>query len=314
MKKTIQKLFLFCLLILTGSQLKAQAPIQEGGSDYNGDLWHIRNIGVGSDVAPEARVHIFSGLALMPNGEPTYSLFAQRPFLITGKVDPNLPPPQRGRLRSFVVTVDKFGQFGVDVLNPLTKMHLHNGIFTISAGNINEPTRWEIHGTNNTFAIKDFNANRYRLWIARESGNVGIGENDPDEKLHVGGNVIVDGNQTINGFLMIKGTSNATSDGENEILLGDDGFIRAREIKVDIDDIPTPDYVFKADYKLMSLKDLKTFVEKNNHLPNVKSEAEFKKEGTYSLGEMNMKLLEKVEELTLYVLDLQAQIDELKNR
>lgn len=72
-----------------------------------------------------------------------------------------------------------------------------------------------------------------------------------------------------------------------------------------------PDYVFQKNYQLMPLSQLQHFIRQNNHLPNIPSAAEVEKEGIV-VGEMNKKLLEKVEELTLYILDLQKQIDELK--
>ena len=112
-----------------------------------------------------------------------------------------------------------------------------------------------------------------------------------------------------NGYILIKG-NNTSSTGTNEIKLSSNGYIRAREIKVDLDYIP--DYVFKEDYNLMPLSELKKFVETNKHLPNVKSEKEFKEEGSYALGEMNLKLLEKVEELTLYILQLEERLTKVE--
>jgi len=62
-------------------------------------------------------------------------------------------------------------------------------------------------------------------------------------------------------------------------------------VKVDYDYIP--DYVFKKENKLMPLKELGKFIEKEQHLPNIKAENEFDKKEGLSLGEMNLKLLEK---------------------
>ncbi len=74
-----------------------------------------------------------------------------------------------------------------------------------------------------------------------------------------------------------------------------------------------PDYVFKPDYKLMSLPDLEAFIQKNGHLPNITS-AEEMKNSNVDLLKMNVKLLEKVEELSLYVIELQKEVDKLKNK
>jgi len=112
--------------------------------------------------------------------------------------------------------------------------------------------------------------------------------------------------------LFVNGTFRVTnSSNDNQFSINNLGFVRARDILVDFN--PIPDYVFGNDYKLISLSELEDFIIKNKHLPNIKSEKEFDKEEGLSLGEMNLKLLEKVEELTLYVIDLQKQINELKS-
>lgn len=127
-------------------------------------------------------------------------------------------------------------------------------------------------------------------------------------------NFSVKGNGEVNTKdLFVNGVFRVTNGSTtNEFSVDNTGKVRAREILVDENTIP--DYVFKEDYKLMPLKDVEQFVSKNHHLPNVKSEIEFQQAGGVDLGEMNLKLLEKVEELTLYVIDLQKQIDELKNK
>ena len=72
-----------------------------------------------------------------------------------------------------------------------------------------------------------------------------------------------------------------------------------------------PDYVFDKSYNLMPLFETEQYIQANGHLPNVPSAAEVEADGM-SVGEMNKVLLQKVEELTLYVIELQKQIDELK--
>ncbi len=89
------------------------------------------------------------------------------------------------------------------------------------------------------------------------------------------------------------------------------GEMRACKIRVNNTD-NWCDYVFEEDYDLMPLDTLDAFVKANKHLPGIPTEAEVMENGV-DLGEMNKKLLEKVEELSLYVISLQKQIDELKN-
>lgn len=74
-----------------------------------------------------------------------------------------------------------------------------------------------------------------------------------------------------------------------------------------------PDYVFEKNYNLKPLKEVKEFIERNKHLPNIPAATQIEKEGI-QLGQMTKSLLEKVEELTLYVLQQQEQIDELKKQ
>ena len=89
------------------------------------------------------------------------------------------------------------------------------------------------------------------------------------------------------------------------------GLLRTREIIVDAQ--VWPDYVFDKDYDLMPLSEVEEFIETNGHLPNVPSAEEMEAEGQ-SLGEMNKVLLEKVEELTLHLIEQQKQIEELKEQ
>lgn len=73
------------------------------------------------------------------------------------------------------------------------------------------------------------------------------------------------------------------------------------------------DYVFADNYELTPLNEVESYVKENKHLPNIPSAEEVVNKGV-DLGAMNAKLLEKIEELTLYVIDQQKQIDELKNK
>jgi hypothetical protein len=110
---------------------------------------------------------------------------------------------------------------------------------------------------------------------AIHNGNVGIGVTNPTEKLSVNGK------------------------------------IRAKEIKVEA--INWPDYVFGEDYELPELKNTEEFIKKNKHLPGIPSAEEVEKEGV-SLGEMNNKLLKKIEELTLHLISMKKELDELKTK
>jgi len=104
---------------------------------------------------------------------------------------------------------------------------------------------------------------------------------------------------------------NATIDGLTKTHnLRVNNLLCAKEIKVQLNST-WPDYVFYKDYNLLPLSEVEQFINENHHLPNIPSAAEVEENGI-NIGEMNAKLLLKVEELTLYILDLQKQINELK--
>jgi hypothetical protein len=91
------------------------------------------------------------------------------------------------------------------------------------------------------------------------------------------------------------------------------GEIGCKELQVALDpnSIVWPDYVFRNDYRLPALSEVKAFITTHNHLPGVPSAAEVSCEGV-KLGEMNARLLEKVEQLFLYVIELEEQVKRLE--
>jgi len=103
--------------------------------------------------------------------------------------------------------------------------------------------------------------------------------------------------------------NDATDDGSSALRVNGD--IVAKRLKV----IQTewPDYVFAPNYILSSLQDVEKYIKTNQHLPGIPSAVEVEKEGL-DVGEMNKKLLQKVEELTLYMIEQQKQIKLLQSQ
>jgi hypothetical protein len=122
--------------------------------------------------------------------------------------------------------------------------------------------------------------------FVNNDGKVGIGTATPARKLSVDGNI---GCDTIFA----------------------DAKIYAREVEVTLSTFP--DYVFDEEYHLSPLLEVEQFIKENKHLKGVPTATEVVQNGL-PLGEMNKILMEKVEELTLYVIELQKQVDELKNK
>lgn len=100
------------------------------------------------------------------------------------------------------------------------------------------------------------------------------------------------------------------STGTNKLTV--DGTISARKVKV-TQATPWPDFVFSENYTLPPLDSVATFVQTHKHLPGIPSEADIKKDG-HDLGDMNARLLQKVEELTLYLIEMKKENSDLKKR
>jgi hypothetical protein len=89
------------------------------------------------------------------------------------------------------------------------------------------------------------------------------------------------------------------------------GKVKCQEVEVAV--TPWPDHVFKAGFNLMPLEEVAAYVQTNKHLPGVPSEEEVAANGV-NVGAMNATLLQKVEELTLYMINLKNENDALKAR
>ncbi|RPI26621.1 MAG: hypothetical protein EHM61_11225 [Acidobacteria bacterium] len=122
------------------------------------------------------------------------------------------------------------------------------------------------------FAFVDRDLATERM-VVLNTGNVGIGTSTPSERLHVAGNVRVTGS-------ILYGAPAA----------------------------PVPDYVFEPDYQLTPLPQLERYVKSEKHLPDVPKASEIRENGV-NLGEFQMQLLRKIEELTLYTVEQAKVID-----
>lgn len=89
------------------------------------------------------------------------------------------------------------------------------------------------------------------------------------------------------------------------------GYVYAKEINVQL--TAFPDYVFDKAYRLQSLESLERFIKQNKHLPGVPTAKEIASDGA-NLAELSKIQMEKIEELTLYVIELKKEVDELKKQ
>lgn len=115
-------------------------------------------------------------------------------------------------------------------------------------------------------------------------GNIGIGTTTPGATLDVNGSI-------------------------RASILNVAGEVNARTVNITIN--AGADFVFKPDYTLKPLSELETFVKENKHLPEIPTEKQMVEDGL-NVNEMQIKLLQKIEELTLYVIDQEKRIKTLE--
>lgn len=118
------------------------------------------------------------------------------------------------------------------------------------------------------------------------------------------------------GMVELYGTDNETllavhTSDTDVFKVNADGKVHAKEVNVNLSDFP--DYVFEPDYDLMSLSNLEKYIEQNGHLPNIPTAQKVSNTGI-GLAELSRLQMEKIEELTLYILHLNEKIKTIKNQ
>lgn len=153
---------------------------------------------------------------------------------------------------------------------------------------------------NNEIQVRNNGAGTH-LYLQNGGGNVFIGDATNFNNAHRLG---VDGNAVFTGNVRIGTT--ATPSGYR---LAVDGKMICTELLVRLVS-NWPDYVFNKNYKLPGLHEVEDFISKYNHLPGIPSAKELEKNGL-NIGEMQKLQMEKIEELTIYIIELKKEIEKL---
>ncbi|WP_405206224.1 hypothetical protein [Aquimarina sp. LLG6339-5] len=179
------------------------------------------------------------------------------------------------------------GNVGIGTTNPQSKFVVKNGGQTINFSSGTNSSGYALDvGVNddginlyNNSTVRGFNFKNINGTLMKivHNGNVGIGTTNPDAKLTVKGN------------------------------------IHTQEVKVDLNGAVAPDYVLLDNYNLKTINEVEAYIKDQGHLPNIPSAAEMEQNGI-ELKQMNLNLLEKIEELTLYTIAQEKRIKELESR
>ena len=183
------------------------------------------------------------------------------------------------------------GNVGIGTLTPGATLQIGGGSGSLHVGgntglllkpSIGDRALMELHSPDgaNRLVFQSLSGASYLasldakpLLLQNSGGNVGIGTNNPTQKLSV------------------------------------NGTIQAKEIIVNTG---WSDFVFDNNYKLRPLTELEQFVKTNKHLPEIPSQQQVEKNGV-QLGDISSKLLMKIEELTLYIIEQNKKINNLEN-
>lgn len=197
-----------------------------------------------------------------------------------------------------------------------------NSIINLSSAFGNQLGRLEINavGSNNSFAPGSIPGDIVLKRLGNSHNLIFLmGQTIPDDLPYNAPNNFKFrfGSGTERNSLLIYNTGKITMgtekyDDSGYRLFVKDG-IKTEKVKVEVaGSNDWADYVFKEEYELLPLKDVESFIDKNGHLPNFPSAGQIVEEGGFELKQMNVKLLEKIEELTLYIIEQEKRIEALE--
>ena len=188
--------------------------------------------------------------------------------------------------------IDNTGKVGIGTTGPATKLEVENGAITVdNTGTIQIGT-----DSGRALEIKGSSANAYIDLADTEAEDADVRlQSDSDEDLNIftGGALGTPKVTVSSAGNMGIGTTSPTHK------LTVNGYIGAEEVAI-VPDIPA-DFVFEDDYALRSLEEVEQYIDAHGHLPEIPSGEEMQADGV-GLAAMQMKLLQKIEELTLYLI------------
>jgi hypothetical protein len=192
------------------------------------------------------------------------------------------------------VFVTEAGNVGIGTATPSHRLTVAGGVSITNSG---EALKLDGNGT----AINFFQSGAFKSFISHNASGLYLGVNNGNIRLDVSNGHVAIGNVILTG---------ANADAYK---LAVSGKVICEEVRVKLVSSGWPDYVFADNYKLPSLVDVEQYIRQNKHLPNIPAAAEVEKNGL-AVGDMQKRMMEKIEELTLYIIGLQKQLDDLRKK
>lgn len=198
------------------------------------------------------------------------------------------------------------GKVGINTKAPIGELQVHSKEKSHNTLYIT-PKSLASGDSTSVFLAEDSDATYGMYWMYN-------GTNDRIELYGKAGEVIYGSHFTIDrndGDTYFDGNMAIGGDYADGYMLSVSGKVICEEVRVNLKE-NWPDYVFKEDYNLIPIADLESYINDHGHLPNVLPAKEIEESGL-EMGETQRIMMEKIEELTLYIIEQQKQIDALKN-
>jgi hypothetical protein len=214
-----------------------------------------------------------------------------------------------GDAMDYRIVVKQGGNVGIGTYDPAGKTHIN-----VSSANTNYSA---LTTSDISLAISNSNATNGNLNIvsfldAAGWGVAHIGATVPSQSGHTGKlffSTRPSGSAPVQRMVIDENGKVGIGSLNPSELLTVNGKIYGKQVKVDLS-VPGPDYVFEESYALPTLDEVKSYIDENKHLPEIPSAKEMQAHGI-NVGEMNMLLLKKIEELTLYAIEQNKKINSL---
>jgi hypothetical protein len=207
----------------------------------------------------------------------------------------------------YPLTVSYGGNVGIGTNTPTAALDVKGNMRI--RGNTANPTSIETFSRGNITITTDGFPVRRGLFIKSPTADI-LNVTPEFLSYSLAGNTVLKVDANVNSFgdIIIKDNNN-----DINFRAYTDGTVRAREVRVNLATIP-PDYVFEKSYNLLPIEEVEKYIIQNKHLPNVPSAKEMMEQGSMDVSAMQLKLLEKVEELTLYIIELKNENEKLQKR